>query len=647
MKSLRTDSAKLGSANGSPKNTAPGQSHVLACSLDPGLNIVSANDAMCRFFDMSRKMLLGSSFICLIPEESQKEAAKILNSLSPEDPLAILEHSFHSSIGTLWLQWMNTAQFDCQGSLEAVHLAGLDITSQKEECQALRESEEAFRSMVERSIDVIFIVDLDENFSYISPAIESMMGIQAQELIGRSVYEGMFKEELSKTREALNSAFNGSPIKGHHCSIIRSDGSRMILEVNISPVFKDGQASGAQGIIRDITERMLAEERQCSAHKQLLDIIEFMPDAIFVIDQDKKVVAWNRAIEELTGVSKPEVIGRGSNAYSLPFSGQSGPMLIDLLDEPDYKAASIYPIVDRKGDALLAEASMPDRHRGGEICIWAKASPLHDSQGRKIGAIELIKDITEIKKAKDELSDARVELENRVRERTRELKNSNEALIEEIQERKHAECMIRSSLQEKEVLLREVYHRVKNNLQIISSLLSLQSEYIKDEKAIEAFRESRNRIRSMSLIHEKIYRSQDLTKIDFVDYSRNLISALMAAYNIRKNAIEVRLNAEGVFLEIDKAIPCGLIINELVSNALKHAFNQSLRGVIKIELKSQGDNELVLIISDDGCGFPEEMDVSKSKSFGLKLVSTLVEQLKGTIDLHREGGTQFRITFAI
>jgi two-component sensor histidine kinase len=287
------------------------------------------------------------------------------------------------------------------------------------------------------------------------------------------------------------------------------------------------------------------------------------------------------------------------------------------------------------------------RETGEEICIWAKAANLRDAQGRKIGAIELIKDITEIKRARDALLDARVELETRVSERTRELKNSNEALIEEIMERKHAERMLISSLQEKEVLLREVYHRVKNNLQIISSLLSLQSEYIQDEKAIEAFKESRNRIRSMSLIHEKIYRSEDLAKIDFVDYARNLISALLAAYNIHKNAIEIRLNAQGVFLGIDKAIPCGLIINELISNSLKHAFNQSSKGVIRIDLTQQGANRLVLIISDDGCGLPEGMDLGRSKSFGLKLVSTLVEQLKGTIDLTREGGTQFKITFDI
>jgi two-component sensor histidine kinase/CBS domain-containing protein len=217
----------------------------------------------------------------------------------------------------------------------------------------------------------------------------------------------------------------------------------------------------------------------------------------------------------------------------------------------------------------------------------------------------------------------------------------------ELAERKRAEEKLKVSLKEKEILLKEIHHRVKNNLQIISSLLRLQSSYIKDEEARLLFKDSQNRIRSMALIHEKLYQSKDLSKVNFVDYIRDLSKNLLRSYSANTQLLTVESQLDSIPLSIDTAIPCGLIVNELVSNALKHAFpNASSDNRITIELQSQKKDQLTLIVSDNGVGFPEDLNFRKTKSLGLELVCTLAEQLSGTIELNSSQGTSFKTVFA-
>ena len=218
--------------------------------------------------------------------------------------------------------------------------------------------------------------------------------------------------------------------------------------------------------------------------------------------------------------------------------------------------------------------------------------------------------------------------------------------MQDITERKQVEVdRIKASLREKEVLLKEVHHRVKNNLQIISSLLRLQSETQKNKPPRDVFKESQNRIRSMALIHEKLYHSQDLSKIDFSEYVRNLASNLFLSYDVDMQRIKLEVNVDEVSWDVGTAIPCGLIINELISNSLKHAFPENREGQIRIELRKEQE-KFLLIVADNGVGFPKDMDFHQSKSLGVQLVNMLTEQLNGTIDLHSDGKTEFRILFA-
>ena len=236
------------------------------------------------------------------------------------------------------------------------------------------------------------------------------------------------------------------------------------------------------------------------------------------------------------------------------------------------------------------------------------------------------------------------------------------------QDRQQAEAKIYASLKEKEVLLKEIHHRVKNNLQVVSSLLKLQSGHLKNAQetiqektqdtaalnridlSIDAFKDSQSRIRAMALVHEKLYQSDDLARADFGSYVSSLVQDLLRSYHTPIESVQVRSAIHEVYLSLDQAIPCGLIINELISNALKHAFPEGLAGEIDIQLYPDGEDQYILIIQDNGVGFKHSDrlrdHLQQASTLGLQLVYSLTQQLGGTVSCQSHPGTSFRITFA-
>ena len=211
-------------------------------------------------------------------------------------------------------------------------------------------------------------------------------------------------------------------------------------------------------------------------------------------------------------------------------------------------------------------------------------------------------------------------------------------------EKKLAEKEIVESLKEKEVLLKEIHHRVKNNLQVISSILNLQSSFVKDEKTLEILDESRNRIRSMAIIHENLYRTTNFSSIDFSSYLQNLCINLISSYHVYSGVVEFKDEMEKVDLVLDQAIPCGLLVNELITNSIKYAFPTKQAGEITVGLVEKED-VIYLRIEDNGIGLPKDFDMMKTDTLGLQLVSTLVEQLDGEITVGNHQGTKYLITF--
>jgi len=211
-------------------------------------------------------------------------------------------------------------------------------------------------------------------------------------------------------------------------------------------------------------------------------------------------------------------------------------------------------------------------------------------------------------------------------------------------ERVNTEKKIKESLEEKEILLKEIHHRVKNNLMIISSLLNLQSRYIKDKASQEIFIESQNRARSMALIHERLYQSTDLKRIDFGEYITSLSTELFHTYEVDPGLIKLDINAEDILLDINTAIPLGLIVNEIITNSLKHAFPDGMSGEIFVDFHPINEH-YEFTVKDDGIGFPEDLDYMNTDSLGLQLVTSLTDQIDGEIELDRNNGTEFKITF--
>ena len=216
--------------------------------------------------------------------------------------------------------------------------------------------------------------------------------------------------------------------------------------------------------------------------------------------------------------------------------------------------------------------------------------------------------------------------------------------LQDITESKDVEKELQTNIHEKDILLREIHHRVKNNLQIISSLLNLQSRYIDDDDALDVFTESQNRVRSMAIIHEKLYKSKKMSKIDFSEYIIDLTDSLFYNYGVGPSKINLIKKMDKIFFDVDTSIPCGLIVNELITNCVKHAFPDDNNGEITIEL-ADNDGSFLLKVVDDGVGFPENLDFRNTESLGLQLVTNLVNQLDGTIQLENNGGTSFLIEF--
>lgn len=221
------------------------------------------------------------------------------------------------------------------------------------------------------------------------------------------------------------------------------------------------------------------------------------------------------------------------------------------------------------------------------------------------------------------------------------------ALENEIVERKKAEAQIKASLQEKELLLREIHHRVKNNMQIVASLIRIQLHNIASAKVKEVLKDTQNRIKAMALIHETLYNPNNLSDIFLRDYIRELGLNLFDSFGMDPDRVQLLTEVQNIAIDIDTATPCGLIINELVTNSLKYAFPAGRSGEIRIILeKDEEKDALKLIVSDNGAGLPEKFDIYQTKSLGLSMVINLVEkQLRGKLELKRNNGTEFFITF--
>ncbi len=282
---------------------------------------------------------------------------------------------------------------------------------------------------------------------------------------------------------------------------------------------------------------------------------------------------------------------------------------------------------------------------GNSHPVLMRGGPVKDENGRLLCWAGITLDISDLKRAELELQQAHADLERRIVDRTLELTHVNEQLQQEVHDHSLAEQRLRERAEEKEVLLREVHHRVKNNLQVISSLLYLQSQQTSDQGSVTMFNESQQRVRSMALVHERLYRSPDLTQVDFAEYIVSLTNSLFGSNRVDSDRIRMIVDVREVKLSVDRAVPCGLLVNELMTNSLKHAFVGREWGSIQVTLRNVTDTEVMLSVADDGCGLPHHINPDSATTFGMQVVMALVEQLHGCLHVKRQSGTEFCVRF--
>jgi len=466
---------------------------------------------------------------------------------------------------------------------------------------------ERFHALLDQSNDPIFLLEISSGrFTDVTKSASEQLGYPHEKMLEMTLKDIVNNDEMMRIQLILNEMVENKESTGKKTfsSVFNTvDSQKIPVEISASVVnFSD--VLYIVMVVRDITEREKAEKAFEESEQRLTDIIDFLPDATFAIDQDGKVIAWNRAIEEMTGTKKEDFIGKGDYAYSVPWYNEHRPVLIDLIGNNDSEYISKYKYIKKDGKTIYAEVFVPSVYNGRGAYLWVTASPLLDSKGQQYGAIESVRDISDRKKAEDK---------------------------------------IKKSLDEKETLLREIHHRVKNNMQIISSLLNLQIQYENLDETVGVLKESQGRVKSMAIIHEKLYQSSNLTYVNFKEYLEKLILDIFYSYGITTSAIESVLNIEDIHLNIDTAIPLGLIINELVTNSVKYAFPKC-KGKINLKLVSNKDL-IELTITDNGIGIPEDIDIENSKTLGLQLVKNLVNQLEGKLELDVNHGTEFKITF--
>ena len=461
-----------------------------------------------------------------------------------------------------------------------------DVTSRKEAELALQRSERKYRTIMENAGEGIATTDSDGRFLEGNRRLLDMLGYTREELTTLTVHDIHPAEDAENLHRAFQMMNQGQLSIVEH-RVRRKDGSVFPVEVAGSRI-DYGDDILFLGIFRDLTERKHAEKALQESEAQYRTLVENLPQSVFLKNRDGAYVSCNRNYAQDLGIPPAEIAGKTDRDF-FPAA----------LAEKYRSDDSV--VIETETALQLEEPYVCD---GEELVVHTVKTPVRDSDGHVTGVLGIFWDVTE---------------------------------------EKHAEEELRRSLAEKEVLLREVHHRFKNNMQVVSSLLGLESRHLQDQATVDLFKDAENRIRAMSLVHERLYRCTDLARINCDRYVRDVVSQLLHAYPSGER-VTCRFNIRDVELSVDTAIPFGLIVNELVSNALKHAFPGVRGGAIQIGVCWTEPGMLELVVADDGVGIPDEVDTASIHTLGIRLVHQIAErQLQGTISLGRVGGTQWTL----
>lgn len=594
----------------------------VALNQNPGIIIIFNHDGLVEYINSKFSEITGLSYSEII-------GYRILN----------LGFKLSESIHKIWLKikaghsWEGEAQaFNKRGELiiaktiinpvfgdnnriERFVLVAEDITKQKIAEKAVLAAEHKYKSILQTIPDLMFVINKNGIFTDYKSENQEELYIPADKIIGGNIREvGLPESIVDITLEHLYKILiNGSPSEIYEYELSFPEGDKF-YECRMIAFSADEVLC----IVRNITKSKIAEKNVIESQRNYKNLVEFSPNGI-ILHKGREVFYANKTALTILGYSSFE---------------QMKNVTIDDLILPENRelVRGRWDKVKNGEEVPFIEMTIRSPFDGRLIDIETMPTMLQYYNDEVFQIV-----FREISVQKSLI---REKLRAQIAEET------TEELKKEMQVRKIAEDELKKSLAEKEVLLKEVHHRVKNNMQIISSILNLQANSIKSKEIRKLFEDSQDRIKSMALVHENLYKTKDFSSIDFEIYVSSLVENLCRSYDCKDGKIQYKLDLEKIFLSIDIGIPCGLIINELISNSLKHAFVNSNKGVIFVQLKKVG-REVTIVVADDGKGVRKDFDLLKAQTLGLQLVYTLVEQIDGKISMESVKGTKFIINFMV
>lgn len=563
-------------------------------TVDKNGKIVEFNKAACETFGYTKDEVEGKKFNTLYV--SKKEGHRVFREVREKSTFTGEIESIRKNGEKFTCLLSATVMYDNKGNIIGTVGNAQDITERKKAQEKLIESEEKFRSIFDNTSDVIAYIGKNGKLLDINKKCKDVFGYDKEEILGKHIFSSGFisSKDLSVVMRSFHRALKRKKTFGLvELQVKAKNNETVFIEANAQIINRNGNADGVVVILRDVTGRKKSDEKLRDIELKLSQAKSLAHLGYWDYDPFSGELFWTDEVYAIYEYKIGEIL-------------PTFEMFLDFIHPEDrdmVKDAMHYSIANSTSYEaefrfFTSKGNIRYGHNKGEVAV--------DKNGNVIRLSGMIQDITERKKAEEQ---------------------------------------IKASLAEKEVLLREIHHRVKNNMQVISSMLKLQAEKIKGKKHFHIFHESINRVHSMALIHTLLYHSGDLSKIPFREYVPKLCNNLMFLYKAQKRGVRIIYKIQDIHLTIETAIPCGLIINELVSNTLKHAFPGARKGTIMIKMRRVKGQKIKLTVSDDGVGMPEGLTFAKAESLGLEITNLLTYQIGGIIKHSNSNGTELTITF--
>jgi PAS domain S-box-containing protein len=549
--------------------------------------IVMVNTQAERVFGHERQDMLGKPIEMLVPERYRSKHPQLRGSFF-SSPVSRPMGAGRDLYGLK----KDGTEFPIEIGLNPIETdEGPMVLSAIVDISSRKRLEERFRQVVESAPNAMVMISAGGKIEMVNAQAERVFGYERKEMLGGSI-EMLVPERYRAKHPQLRGAFFAGPVSrpmgaGRDLFGLKKNGTEFPIEIGLNPIETDEGPMVLSAIV-DISSRKRLEER-------FRQVVESAPNAMVMINSTGSIEMVNAQAERVFGHARDEMLGQSIEMLVPERFRRSHPGLRNSffggpISRPMGAGRDLYGL----------------KKDGSEFPIEIGLNPIQTEEGMMVLSA-----------------------------------------IVDISDRKHKEQSIHAALKEKDVLLGEIHHRVKNNLQVVHSLLGLQSTNLGDETAIGMMRESQNRIRSMALIHQTLYESKDFARVDFRNFLDSLVPTLISSYGVATDRVALLINARDVLLPINAAIPCGLLVNELISNALKHAFPDDRRGEITIALLMDNPQYAVLTVSDNGVGIPETFNLEQTPTLGLQLVTMLSDQLGGAIEINRANPTRFALRFPI